>query len=65
MLVIDTTVMNDFLHTLEVVGPSHAKTILRFCQEVAKNAQTYEKTNKALKRAIREMEVQHEVEGNL
>jgi len=65
LLVIDTKIMSDFLKTLETVGPSHAKTILRFCQEVAKNAQAFESKNEMLERAIQEMEVQHEVEGNV
>lgn len=72
MLVVEAKTLSEFLKTIETIGPSHTKTVLRFCQEVINNTITYEqrlnnkeRENEVLLRSLDELEYQHEVEGNI
>lgn len=42
MLVLDSEVLDEFCTTLNVLGPTHSKTILRFVSDVLKNTIAYE-----------------------
>lgn len=42
MLVLDSEALDEFCTTLNTLGPTHSKTILRFVSDVLKNTIAYE-----------------------